>query len=113
LKKQGGGAGGYKNWKKRWFVLDAEKITYYESEKTLDKSLGSIYLDEMIETKPELGSGDSNGKDEKDKKEKKNSSFYIQVPGRKLLLRCNDDDTVLFLLFPNSSLLFSCLLILR
>lgn len=76
-------------------MLDAEKISYFETEKQ-EKSLGTIFLDEIIETRPETDNDYQNDeKDKKEKKEKKGYPFYIQVPGRRLLLRSGDEDTVL------------------
>ncbi|KAJ6249480.1 lissencephaly-1 [Anaeramoeba flamelloides] len=42
LIKQGGGKGGRKNWKKRWFVLGTQKLSYYRPSKK--QLIGSINL---------------------------------------------------------------------
>lgn len=39
-----------KTWKKRWFVLDHEKLQYFEDEK-MKKVMGTLYLDEMDEVR--------------------------------------------------------------
>jgi len=84
LKKQGGGSGGTKNWKERWFVLDAEKVSYYETDKKLKKPLGIIFLDLILECKVEKSLTDE---------EKGKYGFYIEVPGRKLLLTTKDEES--------------------
>lgn len=40
-----------KNWKRRWFVLDHEKLQYWEDEKC-KKVLGTMYLDELQDVLP-------------------------------------------------------------
>eukprot|EP01127_Copromyxa_protea_P000606 TRINITY_DN1051_c0_g2_i3.p1 TRINITY_DN1051_c0_g2~~TRINITY_DN1051_c0_g2_i3.p1 ORF type:complete len:646 (-),score=76.85 TRINITY_DN1051_c0_g2_i3:1099-3036(-) len=77
LKKQGGGAGGYKNWKKRLFVLDKEQIQYFEDEKHLQKPLGTVYLDEIISVHQDT-----------EKSTEKAFYFVISVTGRDLLASC-------------------------
>lgn len=74
LKKQGGGAGGYKNWKKRWFVLEKDQIRYFEDEKHLQKSLGTVYLDEILDVHQDT-----------EKSTEKGFYFVISVTGRDLL----------------------------
>lgn len=48
LTKQGGGEGGRKNWKKRWFVLSEDRLEYFKSESELDRPLGVIMLSDYI-----------------------------------------------------------------
>ena len=48
LMKQGGTNGGYKMWRKRWFVFHSEGISYYKSEKAYlagAKELGFLHMD--------------------------------------------------------------------
>lgn len=43
LNKQGGHQGGFKNWKRRWFVLTTESLDYYRTEEAEGRAcLGSI-----------------------------------------------------------------------
>jgi len=41
-----------KNWKKRWFVLGKETLSYYRSQKSLKKVLGVVILKEITEVTP-------------------------------------------------------------
>lgn len=79
LKKQGGGAGGYKNWKKRWFILDKEQVRYFEDEKHVQKPLGTVYLDEILSVHQDT-----------EKSTEKMFYFVISVTGRDLLV-CTKD----------------------
>jgi len=41
-----------KNWKKRWFVLGKETLSYYRSQKSLKKVLGVVALNEISSVSP-------------------------------------------------------------
>jgi len=52
MTKQGGGNGGWKNWKKRWFVLKGTTLFYFKTKKDKDVT-GTIELDASSTIQPE------------------------------------------------------------
>jgi len=77
FKKLGGQT---KNWKTRHFVLDENKIQYFDPKKR-SKALGTMYLDEITDVRQQEEMS-SNG----------NFFFEIVVPGRTLLCFTRDED---------------------
>jgi len=87
LKKQGGFKGGTKSWKKRWFVLNNETLSYYKDEnnyKEGKEAKGFLHLDEFV--KVEIL------EEPPQESPKSGSVIYFQVEtATRILLMCDKD----------------------
>jgi hypothetical protein len=74
LTKQGGGKGGRKNWKKRWFLLRKDCLEYHDKQQS-NEPLGTISLNDFEELEPNA-----------DKESQKPHSFALKTSARTYLL---------------------------
>lgn len=81
LKKLGNNA---PTWKKRLFILDSQKLQYFDPKNKAKGPLGTIYLDEITDV----------GETKDTNVSTQNCYFEVKVPGRNLLMWTKDENTM-------------------